>query len=122
MGANSVTHWIIVAAIILGVGFLVMKGAKSKPASSRGSSSGVRFRNPANGYEEEISNAGLWCLLFGCVYFAVKGVWTHAVAAFVLAVLTVGLSWLIYPFFARRILETHYLRKGWVAVGATATS
>jgi hypothetical protein len=33
-----------------------------------------------------------------------------------LAFLTFGISWLIYPFFARRIVETNYLRKGWVPV------
>jgi hypothetical protein len=76
----------------------------------------IRFQNPANGYAEKIGAAWLWCLLFGCFYFAVKGIWTHAVAAFFLACLTFGLSWLIYPFFARGIVEKHYLRNGWVPV------
>jgi hypothetical protein len=73
----------------------------------------MAFRNPANGYVETISHPGLWTLLFGCFYFAVKGVWIHAGMALVLAVITGGLSWLIYPFFARRLIETHYLRQGW---------
>jgi hypothetical protein len=76
----------------------------------------MKFQNPANGYVEETKDAWLWCLLFGCIYFAVKGIWTHAIAAAVLAILTVGLSWLIYPFFANDIVRTHYLRKGWVEV------
>jgi hypothetical protein len=76
------------------------------------------FRNPANGYEERIESAWLWTLLFGCFYFAVKGVWTHAIAAFLLALMTYGLSWLVYPFFANRIMETHFLRKGWIKVNA----
>jgi hypothetical protein len=75
-----------------------------------------RFRNPANSYEESIGMPGLWCLLFGCFYFAVKGIWTHAVVALFAAILTFGISWLIYPFFARKIVETHYLRKGWIPV------
>ena len=58
----------------------------------------------------------LWCLLFGCIYFAAKGIWTHAVAAFLLAIFTLGLSWLIYPLFARQIVRTHYLRRGWQQV------
>jgi hypothetical protein len=77
-----------------------------------------RFRNPANGYEVEVSNAGLWCFLFGFFYFAVKGVWTHAVAALVLAIVTFGLSWFIYPLFAQQIVETNYLRKGWARVAS----
>ena len=48
------------------------------------------FRNPANGYEETAELAWLWCLLFGCFYFAAKGVWTHPVAAFFLAIVTYG--------------------------------
>ena len=76
----------------------------------------MTFQNPANGYKEEVSMPGLWTLLFGCFYFAVKGIWTHFVLGFLLAVFTVGLSWLIYPFFATGIMRTHYLRKGWVEV------
>lgn len=76
----------------------------------------MRFQNPANGYEEEFRHPGLWCLLFGPLYFAVRGVWTHAIVSALLAMGTVGLSWLIYPFFARRILETSYLRRGWYRV------
>jgi hypothetical protein len=75
-----------------------------------------KFRHPTNGYTEAVGTAWLWCLLFGCIYFAIKGIWTHAVAAFVLALLTFGLSWLVYPFFARGIVEKHYLRSGWIPV------
>jgi hypothetical protein len=71
------------------------------------------FENPANGHRETANFAFLWCLLFGCFYFAVKGAWGHAAVAFVLACLTFSLSWLIYPFFAKRIVRTTYLRKGW---------
>jgi hypothetical protein len=74
----------------------------------------MRFENPANGYVEEITAAPLRCLLFGCVYIAVKGVWTHAVAALALAIFTLGISWLVYPFFATQIMQTHYLRRGWI--------
>ena len=54
-------------------------------------------------------------MLFGCIYFAAKGVWTHAVAGLILAIATGGISWVIYPFFAGKIMRTHYLRKGWMA-------
>ena len=74
----------------------------------------MKFRNPTNNYIEEANSPVLCTLLFGCFYFAVKGVWTHAVAALFLAIVTYGLSWLIYPWFASQIMRSHYLRKGWI--------
>ncbi|MDP3013051.1 MAG: hypothetical protein Q8M92_02330 [Candidatus Subteraquimicrobiales bacterium] len=76
----------------------------------------MKFQNPTNGYIEEVSSPGLWTFLCGFLYFAVKGVWTHAIAGLVLAIFTWGISWLIYPFFASSIMRTHYLRKGWVEI------
>jgi len=71
------------------------------------------FENTANGYRETPSIPWLWTLLFGSFYFAFKGIWSHAFISFVLACVTVGLSWFIYPFFARGIVRTHYLKRGW---------
>lgn len=76
----------------------------------------MHFQNPANGYQERASTPFLWCLLFGALYFAVKGIWKHAVIAGVAAILTSGVSWLIYPFFARTIIRNAYLRRGWIEV------
>ena len=78
-----------------------------------------RFRNPSNGYEENVGRAWLWCLLFGPVYFAAKGIWGHAAISLLLAILTsyvfgFFISWFIYPFFANAIVRKHYLRNGWV--------
>jgi hypothetical protein len=72
-----------------------------------------RFQNPNNGYEEPVSKAGLLCLLFGPLYFAHKGAWSHVAISAVAAVFTGGLSWFVYPFFARRAVMTAYLRRGW---------
>ena len=71
------------------------------------------YANPANGHVEQIGAAWAWCLLFGPIYFAVKGVWGHAALSLVLALATGGLSMLIYPFFAARAVRSHYLRRGW---------
>jgi hypothetical protein len=71
----------------------------------------IEFQNPSNGYTEQVRFAGLWTLLFGPLYFAVKGVWTHAIIAFVL--MPTVISWFIYPFFARQIVIRSYLRAGW---------
>lgn len=79
--------------------------------------SGVRFRNPMNGHTEEVPrNVWVYVLLFGGIYFAIKGVWTHAVASFVAAFFTFGASWLVYPIFAKKVMLTHYLRNGWIQV------
>jgi hypothetical protein len=69
-----------------------------------------------NSYVENASCPWLWVLVFGFFYFAVKGIWSHAVISLVLAICTAGISWLIYPFFASGILEKYYLRKGWTRI------
>ena len=73
----------------------------------------MKFINPVNGYIEEATAPWLWTLLFGPIYFAVKGIWTHFAAGILLGLVTYGISWLIYPFFANGIVKTHYFRKGW---------
>jgi hypothetical protein len=74
----------------------------------------MKFKHPTNGYEETTDHPGLWCLLFGPAYFAFKGIWTQAAASLLLALFTGGLSWLIYPFFARNAVRKDYLRRGWI--------
>jgi predicted RNA-binding Zn-ribbon protein involved in translation (DUF1610 family) len=77
------------------------------------SRSAQAFVNPANGHVERIGSAWAWCLVFGPIYFAVKGVWGHAALSLVLALATGGVSMLIYPFFAAKAVRSHYLRHGW---------
>ena len=45
-----------------------------------------RFRNPSNGYEENVGQTWLWCLLLGPIYFAAKGIWIHAATSLLLAI------------------------------------
>lgn len=72
------------------------------------------FENPANGHVEESVYCWVWTLLFGPLYFAVKGIWGHVLISFVAALLTFGISILIYPFFAEEVVRGHYLKRGWV--------
>ena len=58
----------------------------------------------------------LWSFLFGSLYYAAKGVWGHFLLSLLLAGLTAGISWVIYPFFTEKIMRAHYLRKGWIEV------
>lgn len=76
----------------------------------------MKFRNPQNGYVVEINHSGFWTLVFGCFYFARHGAWGFALIAFVTALFTCGISWLIFPFFGKKIIRDSYLRKGWVEI------
>lgn len=72
----------------------------------------MKFKNK-NGYIEESSAPFVWALLFGFIYFIYKGIWKHALISFLLLFFTMGLSWLIYPFFASDIVRNNYLKDGW---------
>lgn len=43
----------------------------------------MRFENPANGYVETLSAPFLWALIFGPLYFLIKGVWRHVILYFI---------------------------------------
>lgn len=86
----------------------------------------TKFRNPANGYVEEVSTAGPFfgALFLGLIYFAVKGLWTHSVAALLMIFLfmltgAVGfflivIMWVTYACFARSLVIANYLKRGWI--------
>jgi len=69
--------------------------------------------NPTNGVRRQ-TIPFLWTLIFGGFYFIAHGIWTHALISIVLAIPTFGVTWLIYPFFAKSIVLNHYLKMGWV--------
>lgn len=80
----------------------------------------MTFKNK-NNYTETSKVPFLGCLIFGFLYFAYKGIWRHALISFVLAILTGGLAWLVYPFFASGIVRNNYLRNGWEEVEGNET-
>lgn len=79
------------------------------------------FENPHNGHVEAVDKPWVWVLLFGCFYFAYKGVWSHFVISLLLTLIALGIAslvgpplvWFVYSFFARSIMCQHYLHKGW---------
>lgn len=77
------------------------------------------FRNPANGYTQSVNplTSFVGCLLFGVLYFAYKGAWKHAFISLFAALITFGISWLIYPFFAFGCVKNSYLERGWRETG-----
>ncbi|MEE5088370.1 hypothetical protein V2J74_26815 [Pseudomonas alliivorans] len=93
------------------------------------------FRNASNGHKETVGD-GVWAgpLFLGAIYLAYKGLWTHfavwillvAAAAslgglygFIVAVLAASV---VYAIAIKGILESSYLRRGWVKSGADAPS
>lgn len=78
----------------------------------------AKFRHPLSAYTERVDFVPTFIgtLILGTIYFAIRGVWRHAIASLLFAVLTCGISWFIYPFFAPGIIRRDYLRKGWIRV------
>ena len=92
-------------------------GANHSHEHARGPLRGIftarAFVDPATGRVIRFGYAWLWTLLFGPLYFAWRGAWFHAAICLAAAVATLGLSWLVYPFLAARLLRRHYLCRGY---------
>jgi hypothetical protein len=78
--------------------------------------SNLQFKNPWNGYTEEVKECELWVFLFAPIYFLYRGIWTHAALSLIIGFFTYGVSVFVYPFFAKRIIIQHYLRNGWTRI------
>ena len=73
----------------------------------------MQFRNPANSYEESVTNwSMLFALVLGIFYFAYKGLWRHVFTQAILIAASAALfgpaapivlvgAWLIYALMAR---------------------
>jgi hypothetical protein len=82
----------------------------------------MQFTHPLNQHRATVRAPRFWTLLFGPLYFASHGAWGQALISFVMAVCTVGVSWLVYPFFAPRIVRSAYLTQGWQEAGPASTA
>jgi len=80
------------------------------------SSEATLFRQPETGQLLDMGDAPKEALVKGPFYFAIHKVWKHAIIGAVLAILTVGISWLVYSVYSQRIMRKHLLAAGWVAV------
>lgn len=83
----------------------------------------ISFRDPYDGTVVTLRKTSVFwmTLFFGFFYLAYHRAWSHAVIAFVLALFTFGLSWLIYPFFAYRAIMDNYRHNGWIEVSMPAS-
>lgn len=85
------------------------------------SSEATVFKHPETGRLLDIGEAPTEALMKGPFYFAIHKVWKHAIISAVLAILTVGISWLVYSVYSQRIMRNHLLATGWVAVAKETT-
>lgn len=70
--------------------------------------------HPVNRYPEPIYEGWSWpCLFAGCFWFLAKGMLLWAIAAFLLACVTFGISWLVFPALANRLHQDYLRKKGY---------
>jgi len=72
----------------------------------------MQFSHPLNQRPVTVKAPRLWTFLFGPLYLAYQRLGAGAIST-VVAVVSVGLSWLVYPFFSPGIVRAAYLQKGW---------
>ena len=71
--------------------------------------------HPANGSTEQIWGGFSWpCLFFGCFWYLYKGMWGWAAISFIVSIVTYGLGWLVFPFFANEQHAKSLLAKGYL--------
>ena len=73
----------------------------------------MNFRHSQTNFVVTCNYPFLWTLIFGCFYFLEKGNYKHAIISLLAAGCTAGISWFIYPFFAKGIMTNYYLKKGY---------
>jgi len=76
----------------------------------------MKFKNIHTGEEIRIEHPFLLVLLFGSLYFAYKGCFGAAVVSFIIAAMTAGLSWFIFPFFGSSIIRRDYEKRGYYKI------
>lgn len=70
-----------------------------------------------NGVEIQVKKGFSWtALLFGCFVPLVRGDWEYFFVSIAAALLTSGLSWLIFPFIYNRLYLRKLLNKGYKIV------
>lgn len=71
--------------------------------------------HPVNGAGEEIWKGFSWpCLFLGFIWYIYKGMWGWGVISLILAFSTMGISWLIFPFFANEQHAKSLLKRGYL--------
>ena len=71
--------------------------------------------HPINNYPEPIYTGFSWPnLFFGFFWFLYKGMWAWAIICSFTAMFTLGISNLIFPFFANQLHQKNLLKSGYL--------
>ena len=73
----------------------------------------MQFSHPLNEHTVTVRAPRFWTLAFGPLYLAYQGAWAQALISTIVFIVTAGVSWLVYPFFAPGIVRAAYLQTGW---------
>ena len=74
-----------------------------------------RAYHPSNGSPIEIWEGFSWpCLFLGFIWYVFKGLWGWALIALILAFVSFGLSWLVFPFFANAQYAKALMERGYL--------
>ena len=74
------------------------------------------YHNRTTGSTIRVSRGGVFwgCLLAGPFFFAIVGEWGHAIFSLGLALVSGGVTHLIYPFFANSIIKHKWISRGYI--------
>ena len=79
------------------------------------STQAANYYHQGNGSVQETWQGFSWpCLFLGCIWYIYTGLWGWGVIAFILAIATSGISWLIFPFFANKQHELLLQKQGYL--------
>lgn len=71
--------------------------------------------DPKTGTKEQTWAGFSWpCLVFGVFWFLYKRMYGWSVITFLAAVLTSGIAWFVFPFFANGVHRSHLQKSGWL--------
>ena len=76
------------------------------------------FKHPETGRTVDVGAAPVHAALFGFLYFAKHRIWKHFWGELLLGPVTGGISWLVYPIYAERIMRQTLISRGWTTVPA----
>ena len=71
--------------------------------------------HPTNGYAITIYKGFNWPVLFvGGIWYIAKGMYGWAIGSIILAVVTFGISWIVFPFVANYQYKDFLLQQGYL--------
>lgn len=78
--------------------------------------------HPEDATIEKVWEGFSWpCFALGVFWYLYKGMWSWALIALLSLVVTLGFSWLLFPFFANEHHATHLREKGYLTQAEWAT-